>query len=74
MIFDIFDRHVRKLTKYLLAHVLMTAQRPPLAGLIGRFLAKLADTQDYEATFAAEVAPHMAAIDRAWLALIRGVR
>ena len=59
---------------YLLAHVLMTATRPPLAGLIGRFLAKLADTQDYEAAFAAEVVPHIAAIDRAWLALIRGVR
>ena len=59
---------------YLLAHVLMTAQRPPLAGLIGRFLAKLADTQDYETAYAAEVGPHLAAIDRAWLALIRGVR
>lgn len=59
---------------YLLAHVLMTAERPPLAGLIGRFLARLADTQDYEAAYAAEVAPHLATIDRAWLALIRGVR
>lgn len=59
---------------YLLAHVLMTAERPPLAGLIGRFLARLADTQDYEAAYAAEVVLHIAAMDRAWLALIRGVR
>jgi len=72
-----YNRYVQMLhyaEGYLLAHVLMTAQRPPLAGLIGRFLAKLADTQDYEAAYAAEVGPHLAAIDRAWLALIRGVR
>lgn len=57
---------------YLLAHVLMTAERRPLAGAMGRFLTMLAERQDYEAAFAAEIAPHLATIDRAWLALIAG--
>ena len=59
---------------YLLAHVLMTAEHPPLAGLVGRFLTKLAEGQDYEVAYAAEVVPHLAVIDRAWLAVIRDAR